>query len=118
MSPELEKLLAEAPLRQVFPKSQLIELGLAEGWPAELKQYFGHVTLDVSISSVVDTVVIQGVVSVEGNDELLSIPGVPYTQVPQLPYNQLPHGGWRPVLEAADQWRKNHDPVVHTVRRI
>lgn len=107
MSPELQQLLADAPQMDKFPKTRLIELGLKEGWPAELIQYFGHVTVTVSISGIVETACMEGIVPVEGNDELLSIP--------ELPCNEFPHGGWRSVFEAADQWRKNHDRVKHTV---
>ena len=118
MSPELTQLLADAPNMEKFPKTRLIELGLAEGWPPVLTQnYFIARPRNVSISGIIDSALTQGILPVENHEESLSISWLPdYPCLPKFPANWFAHCGWRHVLEAADQWRKSHDRVVHIVR--
>ena len=104
MSPELEKLIADAPNMEKFPRTRLIELGLAEGWPAKLQQENVQGFISISVSEAIGVVSYLGITPIEGHDELLRFSG--------LPYNQLTHAGWRPVLEAAVTWRKNREPVM------
>lgn len=104
MSPELTQLLADAPQMEKFPRTHLIELGLAEGWPPELKQENTQMVSFVPIGEVIGIVGQLGIAPIEGKDELLTLPG--------LPYNELAHGGWKPVLEAVAAWRENVRPTM------
>jgi len=103
MSPKLTRLLKEAPSREVFPTTELIELGLAEEWSGTIlskhDQYkYPQGVKYLSANEAITDALKFGLNSIQEEEGMYEVEvGTVYT------YTMDP-GDWLPVFKAAMAW--------------